>query len=152
MFSICWEDKNVAIMTWNPKIINSAVIFQLKIKYTGNKNTKSNQFVNSNTHITLLMFWYFLLKNKLYNHATHKFHINDTKNHETINNNGKIGFLLLLSHVVNDHHTAVKIINSNHEIAAHTINHINIFQKTSHHDDWSGFSVKSDLMSVIFIF
>ena len=112
----------------------------------------NNPFVNNNIHIVLLIWWYFLLKNKLYNQATHKFHINEAKNHDTINTKGNIGLFSLDSHNTKDHHIAVKIINNNQEIAAQITNHINSLPKTSHQDDWSGFSVKSGLMSAIFIF
>lgn len=114
--------------------------------YIGNKNMKSNQFVSNKIHIDLFMLWYFLLKNKLYNPAIHKFHINDVTNHDTINNNGNIGFFQESS--VNDHHTAVKIINNNQEITAQTTIHINILPNISHQDDWSGVSVK--LVAIVY--
>lgn len=101
---------------------------------------KSSQFVSNNTHIDLFILWYFLLKNKLYNPAIHKFHTKDVKNPDTINNNGNIG--LFHESSVNVHHTAVKMMNNNNEIAAQIRIHINIFPKISHQDDWSGFSVK----------
>ena len=114
---------------------------------------KRSQFVSSNTHIVLLILKYFLLKNRLYNPATHKFPINDAKNHETINNSGKIGFVAVVDFTsVIDPQIAVKIMNSNPDIMSHTMIPINTLPKISHHDDWFGFAVNSVLKSVILIF
>ena len=100
--------------------------------YIGNKNMKSNQFVSNNIHIDLFILWYFLLKNRLYNPAIHRFQMKEVINQDTINNNGSIGFFHESS--VNDHHTAVKIINSNQEITAQITIHMKILPNISHHD------------------
>lgn len=100
----------------------------------------NSQFVSNNTHIDLFIWWYFLLKKRLYKPAIHKFQTKDVKNPDTINNNGSIGLFQVSS--VTAHHTAFKMMNSNHAIIHHTTSHINIFPKISHPDDWSGFSVK----------
>jgi hypothetical protein len=93
-----------------------------------------------------------LLKNRLYNQAIHKFHINDAKNPDTISNNGNIGLDDPESAFSDkDHQIAVKIINSNQEIMHHTMIPISIFPKISQPDDCSGLSVNSDLKSAMFI-
>ena len=65
-----------------------------------------------------------MLKNRLYNQAIHKFHINDAKNPDTISNNGNIGLDDPESAFSDkDHQIAVKIINSNQEIMHHTMSY-----------------------------
>lgn len=102
--------------------------------------------------IVLLILWYDLLKNKLYNHAIHKFPINDARNPDTMSNRGNIGLdphQSVLSVIV--HQIAVKIINNNQEIIHHTMIHMIILPKISHQDDCSGLSVNSGLKSAMFI-
>lgn len=93
-----------------------------------------------------------MLKNKLYNPAIHKFHINDAKNPDTISSSGKIGLddhESVFSVIV--HQIAVKIINNNQEIIHHTMIHISILPKISHQDDCSGLSINSGLKSAMFM-
>ena len=118
--------------------------------YINSKNTKSNQFVSNNAHIVLLILKYFLLKNKLYNPATHKFHMNETKNPDTIKSSGNIGFFVHMFSVM-EPHNAVNIINSSHDMMAQAMIPINILPKISHQDVWFGFADNSLLMSVILI-
>lgn len=114
------------------------------------KNIKSIQFVNNNTQIDLFILKYFLLKNRLYNPATHRLPTKDAKNPDTIKSNGKIGFFVQ-AFSVRGPHIVANIMKSSPDMIAPTTIQINILPNISHQDVLFGFADNSLLFSSILI-